>query len=311
MLARLLLTLVAVVLFSTIAGAANKTKSKANQINTPDMWVVNPAPGSLPSGVTHHTYRSEAMKREVGYCLYLPPAYAKEPTRRFPVIYHLHGAGGNETRATYSAQVLDEGIRAGKWPDMIIVFPNGGRSTLYKDSGDGRFMAETTVIKELIPHIDATYRTIAARSGRCIEGFSMGGRGSTKLALKYPELFCSLFNQAGNVMHVSEQYDPANQTHYLGTDRANYLNNDPYLLLQKNFDQINGRLRIRIICGTADGEHIVTVREFHQALVKAGVPHQYGEVEGVAHDQRKVIDLNRTDWFDFHVESLRLAAAHR
>ena len=140
------------------------------------------------------------------------------------------------------------------------------------------------------------------------EFLSMGGRGSTKLALKYPDLFCSLFNQAGNVMHVSEQYDPANKSHYLGTDKANYINNDPYLLLQKNFDQINGRLRIRIICGTADSEHIVTVRELHQALLKAGVPHQYGEVEGVAHDQRKVIDLNRKDWFDFHVESLRLAA---
>ena len=158
------LALISALVSSTPAVAAAKSKPKANQVNTPDMWVVNPAPGSLPAGVTHHTYRSEAMKCDVGYCIYLPPAYVKEPTRRFPVIYHLHGAGGNETRATYSAQVLDEGIRAGRWPDMIIVFPNGGRSTLYKDSGDGRFLAETTVIKELLPHIDGTYRTVAARN---------------------------------------------------------------------------------------------------------------------------------------------------
>ena len=90
---------------------------------------------------------------------------------------------------------------------MIMVFPNGGRSTMYQDSGDGRFMAETTFIRELMPHIDATYRTIADRKARCIEGFSVGGRGSTHLAMKYPELFGSLFNQSGTHGHFpSAQY---------------------------------------------------------------------------------------------------------
>jgi endo-1,4-beta-xylanase len=167
------------------------------------MWVTSPLP-ELPANVTHHTFRSASMQREVGYCLYLPPGYEKDTQRRYPVIYHLHGAGGNETRSVYSASVLHEGILAGKLPELIMVFPNGGRSTMYQDSGDGRFMAETMMIKELIPHIDATYRTIADRKARCIEGFSMGGRGSTHLAMRFPELFASLFNQSGNVYHVSD-----------------------------------------------------------------------------------------------------------
>src|SRR5215510_10467968 len=111
--------------------------------------------------------------------------------------------------ASKSPPLLDEGIRSGKLPPMILVLPNGGKSTMYKDSYDGKYMGETNIIRELIPHIDSTYRTIAAREGRCIEGFSMGGRGSTRLAMKYPDMFCSLFNQAGNVMHVSETFDPA------------------------------------------------------------------------------------------------------
>jgi endo-1,4-beta-xylanase len=52
-------------------------------------------------------------------------------------------------------------------------------------------MMETTVIKELIPHIDATYRTLTTQDGRAIQGGSMGGMGSLKFAFKYPGLFSS------------------------------------------------------------------------------------------------------------------------
>ena len=282
------------------------------QANSDEMWVAA-VPASLPTGVTHHTYTSAAMKREVGYCIYLPPSYAADSQRRYAVIYHLHGAGGNETRSLYSAEVLHEGILAKRWPEMIVVFPNGGRATMYQDSADGRFLAETTVIKELIPHIDQTYRTIAARRGRCIEGFSMGGRGSTHLALKHPDLFCSLFNQAGNVYHTSEITAANKPTEYPlsyhGNDLGRLQANDPYISLQKNLARIQGKLRIQIACGTADDGHIATVRDFHQALLKAGVDHTYLEIEGLAHQQRKMIDLYAPVWFDYHVESLRRAVA--
>mgnify|MGYP000882878247 FL=1 len=282
---------------------AQKAKKKANPTNSDDMWVTSPVP-ELPANVTHHTFTSASMKREVGYCLYLPPGYAKDEKRRYPVIYHLHGAGGNETRSVYSASVLHEGILAGKLPEMIMVFPNGGRTTMYQDSGDGRFMAETMMIKELIPHIDATYRTLADRKARCIEGFSMGGRGSTHLAMRYPELFGSLFNQSGDVYHVSDVSKAPNT--YLGGDVERLKANDPYLNLEKNLAFIKANLRIQVACGTADPDHLVTVREYHAALTKAGVPHSYFEVEGLDHNQKKMIDGRKATWFDFHIESLQL-----
>jgi endo-1,4-beta-xylanase len=289
----------------------DQAKSAKKRVSDATVWVNSPAPGTLPAGVSHHTYFSKAMGHDVGYCIYLPPAYRDKPDLRYPVIYNLHGAGGDETRGLLAAEVLDEGIRAKRWPEMILVFPNGGKTTHYKDSYDGKSLAETTVIKELIPHIDSTYHTIAARRGRCIEGFSMGGRGSTRLALKYPELFCSLFNQAGNVYHVSDLFDsPPNEAYrtYLGPDKQRYIENDPYLLLAKNLDQIKGKLRIQIFCGTQDDGHLPSVREFHAALVKAGVDHTYLEIEGLAHDRTKMINQYRAIWFDYHVESLRLAA---
>jgi endo-1,4-beta-xylanase len=244
------------------------------------------------------------MKRDVGYCLYLPPSYDTHAEWRYPVIYHLHGAGGNETRSVYSAKVLHEGILTGKLPEIIMVFPNGGRSTVYQDSGDGRFMAETTVHKELIPHIDATYRTIADRKARCIEGFSMGGRGSTNLAMKYPEMFGSLFNQSGNVYHVSAAGQLPNP--YLGSDPERLRANDAYLNLEKNLAYIKANLRIQVACGTADPDHLTTVREYHAALTAAGVPHSYFEVEGLDHNQKKMIDGRKDTWFDFQIESLKL-----
>jgi endo-1,4-beta-xylanase len=266
------------------------------------MWVAS-ALAPLPANVTHHTFRSPSMKRDVGYCVYLPPGYETNAEWRYPVIYHLHGAGGSETRSLYSAQVLHEGIAAGRLPAMIMVFPNGGRATMYQDSGDGRFMAETMVVKELTPHVDATYRTVADRTARGVEGFSMGGRGATHLAMKYPDLFGSLFNQSGNVYHVSDAARLPND--YLGGDPERLKANDPYLNLAKNVTYIKANLRIQVACGTADPHHLPSVREYHAALTKAGVPHAYFEVQGLGHNQRKMIDGRKATWFDFHVESLK------
>jgi enterochelin esterase-like enzyme len=303
---RHVITLAAVTLASTVGNAAEMLEPpakpadrKATGGNTDDMWVTSPVP-TLPTNVTHHTFRSASMKRDVGYCVYLPPGYAKDTGRRYPVIYELHGANGDETRMVYSATVLHEGILKGRVPEIVMVFPNGGRSTMYQDSGDGRFMAETMVIKDLIPHIDATYRTIADRKARCIEGFSMGARGATHLAMRYPEMFGSLFNQSGNVYHVSQTPNP-----YLGDDPERLKANDPYLNLTKNRDFIKANLRIQVACGKDDPDHLITVREYHAALTAAGVPHSYFEVEGLGHNQKKMIDGRKATWFDFHVESLK------
>jgi S-formylglutathione hydrolase FrmB len=281
--------------------------------NAATVWVNPPKAGTLPPGVTHHTYISASMKHPVGYCIYLPPGYTENPTRRYRVVYELHGAGGNELSHLSVPPVLHEGIVSGRWPAMILVMPNGGKNTFYKDSADGKYMGETTIIRELIPHIDATYRTIAARHGRAIEGFSMGARGGTRLAIKFPEMFCSLSNQAGNVVHIADQYDPSKPmtypNEYLGTDRQRFIDNDTYLLLQKNVSRIKDRLRIQIICGTQDDGHLPTVRDFHAALLKAGVDHTYIEVEGLKHERPKLLALYRTTWFDYHAESFRRAAA--
>jgi enterochelin esterase-like enzyme len=302
----------AALLLTGVQAAAPRTPA-LDKTNDKIKWVNEPKEGQLPTGVTHHTFRSRALNQPVGYCIYLPPGYESDQTRRYPVIYNLHGAGGTELHGFGDAQALHEGITAGRWPAMILVLPNGGFRTMYQDSADGKYPAQTLIIRELIPHIDATYRTIADRKGRAVEGFSMGGRGATSLAMKFPELFCSLHNKSGNVAHVADLFDaPKTDGYphtYLGSDRARYVDNDSFLLLKKNLAAIKGGLRIMLSCGTLDDGHLRTVREFHEALLAAGVDHTYLEVEGVAHEHGKILSRYRPIWYDYHAESFRLAAA--
>lgn len=291
----------------------SETKTPSKPMQGPSaIWVNVPETGALPNGVSHRTFHSNAHNTEVGYCIYLPPGYDKQE-QKYPVIYNLHGAGDNELHGFHEARVLDEGIRAGKWPPMIMVLPNGGMRTFYKDSYDGKFMSETLIIRELIPHIDATYNTIAEQKGRCIEGHSMGGRGATRLAMKFPTLFCSLFNLAGNVPRTSGDFDSTKPevypNNYLGSDKQTYIDNDAFELLKKNQANIKDKLRIQIWCGTQDKSHLMTVRDFHQALLSAEVDHTYMEVEGQGHGRIPIIELYRDIWFDYHVESMKRAGA--
>ena len=278
-------------------------------------WVNEPSPKDLPfpEGVQHLSFRSNLVEKEIGYCIYLPKAYRTNAIQRFPVIYNLHGNGGNEFTGLPAAALLHQQIESGHLPPLMMVMFNGGKSTFYKNSADGQFPIESIFITEFVPYIDATYRTIAEGAGRCIEGFSMGGRGSTRLAIKYPSLFCSLFCQAGNVPRLIEFFDstPAEQRHLLllGEDRKNWVADDVYANCEKNLDQIKQHLRIQIACGTQDDGHLPTVRDLHSHLTNLGIDHTYIELEGLAHQRPLMMKQLGPIWFDYHVESLRRSGA--
>ncbi len=276
-------------------------------------WFNQPKPSQtkLPPNTQHLSLPSKLVNQKIGFCIYLPPNYSASQ-KQYPVIYTLHGNGGNEFTCLDSIALLHQGIKSGKWPEMIMVLPNGGRSTFYKDSADGRFPIESIFIDELIPFIDSNYRTIAGREGRCIEGFSMGGRGATRLAMKHPHLFCSLFCQAGNVPRLLETFDAATlaerKTMLLGENRETWEADDVYAITQKNTDAIKRNVRIKIACGTADNGHLETIRDFHQHLIQLGVDHTYLEIEQLGHKRSKMMSTFESTWFDYHVKSLQLAS---
>jgi len=178
--------------------------SKPAKKRAPFRWV-NPLPkGDFP-GVQHQTFPSPSMKIPVGYCIYLPPGYAsqKNSARRYPVVYYLHGGRpGSETKSVRLSPVIDKAIRSGQVAPMIYVFVNGGEVSHY-NYPEKNSLGEDVFVKELIPHVDATYRTLASRGGRGLEGFSQGGRGTTRIMFKHPQLFGSA--APGGAGHATEK----------------------------------------------------------------------------------------------------------
>lgn len=154
-------------------------------------WVNPPAEDRGIPGVTHATFDSPSMGTPVGYNIYLPPGYDDAANRntRYPVIYYLHGGRpGNESRSIGIAEHMHAAVASGAVRPVIFVWGNGGQVSWY-DYEESR--GEEVFVRELIPHIDRTYRTRAYRGGRGLQGFSQGGRGTTRIMFKYPHLFIS------------------------------------------------------------------------------------------------------------------------
>ncbi|MDR2681071.1 MAG: esterase family protein, partial [Tannerella sp.] len=140
------------------------------------------------------TVKSEILKAERKYSIYLPPGY-NETDRSYPVLYLLHGAGDDHTGWVQFGQVqhiADKAIAEGPAGPMIIVMPdaNTGRRGYFNDI-KGDFNYEDFFFKELIPHIEKTYRVRSERRYRAVSGLSMGGGGTIFYALHRPDLFAA------------------------------------------------------------------------------------------------------------------------
>lgn len=133
---------------------------------------------------------SAVLGDAVEYSIYLPEGYGTSE-RSYPVLYLLHGYTDDETGWTQFGevkQITDEaGTRIGV-TDMIIVMPDAGVSW-YINNHDGSVNYEDFFTRELIPHIDETYRTRATKEFRAVAGLSMGGYGALIMATKHSELF--------------------------------------------------------------------------------------------------------------------------
>lgn len=152
---------------------------------------------SLP--VKTAEFASEAVGRTMKYNIVLPEKYAQS-TDRYPVLYLLHGLTSNYT--AWARMRVPEYARA---YDLIVVMPDVGNSWYlnWAESAEGQKNRwEDYVIKDLIGHIDATYRTIAKREGRAINGLSMGGFGGLMLGLKHSDLFCSIGSHSGAIAYA-------------------------------------------------------------------------------------------------------------
>jgi enterochelin esterase-like enzyme len=183
-------------------------------------------PGAKPVQVEHIKIHSasiagnlagETADRDV--IVFLPPSYASSKSRRYPVVYALHGYSIGAEQWTHEIHVPQtvEGAFAQGAHEMIVVLPDSKTSfggSMYSSSiTTGDF--EHFIAHDLVAYIDAHYRTIAVPSGRGLVGHSMGGYGATRIALKDPGIFSSVYIMspcclsAGALAHPNPELEKA------------------------------------------------------------------------------------------------------
>lgn len=232
----------------------------------------------------------------------LPVGYASDPARRWPVTYVL--AGTMNTYASFNHVV--DGLGLTRSFPSIVVSPNGDSgywSDWYNAGAGGPPMYETYVVDQLVPLIDAHFRTIPTREQRAIAGISMGGYGSMMLAAEHPDLFADAATLSGAVdsnlptlaaaLSVSPTFQGGTVDAIYGpraTQAVRWHGHNP-TDLASNLRGLNLQVRSAdgvpapgigenpasadtVSCFVEGGVYMGTV-DFHRALQALGIPHLY------------------------------------
>jgi enterochelin esterase-like enzyme len=288
--------------FFLLNSAAAQEKELTKPVQPTLNWTTSPIQADR---VQYLTFESAAAKTKVSYHVYTPAVYDQEKDRRFPVLYWLHGTGGGLQGIKPLSQYFDEAIRTDKIPPMLIVFPNGLATSMWCDSKDGQVPMETVVLKELVPHVDKTFRTLADRGGRIIEGFSMGGYGAGRLGFLYPDTFGTVSVLAGGPLDLEFQGprakgNPAERERILkgtfGDDLDYFKKQSPLIVAEKHADSVRGKSRVRVVVGERDFS-VDLNRAYSEHLKKLKVDHEMTVVTGVAHETMPLLKgLSDANW---------------
>lgn len=218
---------------------------------------------------TVETY-SDAMKKKIKAVIVTPDGYGQGNTE-YPVVYLLHGAGGNYASWIKSQSKLREGADQYKF---IIVCPDGGVTSWYWDSPvDPTYKYETYVAKELVAFIDKTYKTIKSPKGRAVTGYSMGGHGGLWLGIRHQDVFGAAGATSGGVdiRPFPKNWDMAKR---LGTYAENPDNWEKYTVTNILNLLTPNSLAIIFDCGTDDFFYKVN-NELHEKMEERNIAHDY------------------------------------
>jgi putative tributyrin esterase len=224
------------------------------------------------------TINSAALGREMKYRVLLPNGYDTSP-KRYPVLYLLHGLGGNYTDWTMRSNLAEY---SRSFP-LIIVMPDGENSW-YTNTVDGASKFEDYIATDLPADVVRKFRTINSRYGRSIAGLSMGGYGALKLALKRPAQFAvaGAFSGAFSITQDLEtKLDATNAAGVktiFGPAESQARKDNDVLMLAAAMKPA-GAPYVYVDCGIADGL-LQTNRDVVQAIHKSGVAYEYHEVAG-------------------------------
>ncbi len=233
-------------------------------------------------------FQSKILHRAIRYCVMLPAGYEKDGSRKYPVLYFLHGLGENEQTLINSGGwgLIEDLRQQHKVGDFLMVAPEG-RGSFFINSADGHERYSDFFLSEFLPFIETHYRIIRDRKHRGVTGLSMGGYGALRFAFAHPELFGSVSAQSPALITESPQQLNADARgagpmgRLLGgvfgnpVNVAHWQQNNPFDLARTNQIQIMTQA-IYINCGQEDefGFEDGAAR-MHKLLLAEGVKHEF------------------------------------
>lgn len=229
--------------------------------------------------------QSAILHRAVPYCILLPPSFDTEKSRRYPILYLLHGLGDNDQMLIHSGglDLVDDLWQQNKLGEFLIATPSAGAS-FYIDSRDGKQLYEDFFLREFMPEIEKRYRAQTGRKSRGIAGISMGGYGALHLAFRHPQLFAAvgahsaaLVEQLPNITAQNSGQLPILRV--LGGafgspfDPAFWKENDPLTIARTA--NLSG-LKIYFDCGSQDDYGFeVGAQALDKLLTSRHIPHEF------------------------------------
>jgi S-formylglutathione hydrolase FrmB len=256
---------------------------------------------------------SSILHSAVRYCVVLPASYSDTgaKTRKYPVLYLLHGLGGTQQSMVVDGEwtELQELRRENKVGEFIVVSPEAW-DTFYINSRDGRTPYSDFFLHEFMPYVESKYRVQGTRVTRGITGFSMGGYGALRFAFLHTELFGSVSAHSAAIVRdppnpVKGIQSPGNfvsevleKTFGDPIDRQFWFQNSPYVLARKNAGELK-RTKIYFDCGTEDNFGLdIGARELHETLDTLKIPHEFHLYPG-GHSGSYLV-AHRTASYEFH-----------
>jgi enterochelin esterase-like enzyme len=255
------------------------TGKDTSGIEVPEKGVDYYLPKDVPHGeVRERWYFSKTTEDWRRIFVYTPPSYDSDRETRYPVLYLQHGGGEDETgwpNQGRMAFIMDNLIAAKKAKPMIVVMEKGyarkagetppaaPQPGAPRDFSRAFSAFEEVMVKDLIPMIDATYRTLPDRDHRAMAGLSMGGGQTFQITLDHPELFSYIggFSGAGG-----------------GFGGAPVDVKTAHNGVMADADAFNKKVRLVWVgVGTAEGRMYDGIKSYHDALDKAGIKNVFYE----------------------------------
>jgi enterochelin esterase-like enzyme len=222
-------------------------------------------------------------------CVYLPPGY--DPSRRYPVVYLLHGLPGSPTEYVFGTRIgtfADTGITAHRLKPFIAVMPPAGDTNRYGGEWAGAW--EKELVDDVVPWVDANLAAVDAPSGRILAGLSAGGFGAVDIGLRNPGLF-------GTIESWSGYFKPLHDGPFKHAGRALLAANDPVTLARADAGELRQLgTRFYVSTGPLHSRRILPAssRAFATELRSLGLPVAYRTVPTLKREWRQQLDAGLT-----------------